>query len=79
MKGEKTGRSCRSFSTFTRTRSLPGRLRLRQGYSVSGGAHPEVAPAVNSKALHAKTGELALESDFLAGALSRAGIPNAKR
>ena len=31
------------------------------------------------KALHAKIGELALENDFLAGALSKAGMLSAKR
>ena len=33
----------------------------------SGGAHPEVAPAVDLKALHAKIGELALENDLYEG------------
>ena len=37
------------------------------------------APAVDLKALHAKIGELALENDFLAGALSKAGLLSAKR
>ena len=31
------------------------------------------------KTLHAKIGELALENDFLAGALSKAGLLSAKR
>ena len=31
------------------------------------------------KALHAKIGELTLENDFLEGALSKAGLLNAKR
>ncbi len=31
------------------------------------------------KALHAKIGELALENDFLAGALGKAGMLSAKR
>ena len=40
----------------------------------------EAAPApVDLKALHAKIGELALENDFLAGALSKAGLLSAKR
>ena len=39
----------------------------------------EAAPAVDLKALHAKIGELALENDFLAGALSKAGMLSAKR
>ena len=37
------------------------------------------APAVDLKALHAKIGELALENDFLAGALGKAGLLSAKR
>ena len=43
-----------------------------------GGAAP-MAPAVDIKALHAKIGELTLENDFLEGALSKAGLLNAKR
>ena len=43
-----------------------------------GGAAP-TAPAVDIKALHAKIGELTLENDFLEGALSKAGLLNAKR
>ena len=31
------------------------------------------------KALHAKIGELALENDFLSGALGKAGLLSAKR
>jgi transposase len=31
------------------------------------------------KVLHAKIGQLALENDFLAGALDKAGLPSAKR
>ena len=38
-----------------------------------------VAPAVDLKVLHAKIGELTLENDFLAGALSKAGLLSAKR
>jgi transposase len=45
----------------------------------SGVAGPEAAPAVDLKTLHAKIGELALENDFLAGALSKAGMLSAKR
>jgi transposase-like protein len=37
------------------------------------------APAVDLKALHAKIGELALENDFLSGALGKAGLSSAKR
>ena len=36
-------------------------------------------PVIDVKLLHAKIGELALENDFLEGALSKAGLLNAKR
>ena len=36
-------------------------------------------PAVDVKSLHAKIGELALENDFLEGALTKAGLLSAKR
>jgi transposase-like protein len=39
----------------------------------------EAAPAVDLKLLRAKIGELALEDDFLSGALSKAGLLSAKR
>jgi transposase-like protein len=37
------------------------------------------APPVDLKELHAKIGQLALENDFLAGALSKAGMLSVKR
>jgi transposase len=37
------------------------------------------APVVDLKVLHAKIGELALENDFLEGALTKAGLLSAKR
>ena len=43
------------------------------------GGAAEAAPAVDLKVLHAKIGELTLENDFLAGALSKAGLLSAKR
>ena len=44
-----------------------------------GGASTSAAPAVDLKALHAKIGELALENDFLSGALGKASLLSAKR
>src|SRR5450755_696486 len=44
-----------------------------------GAAETAPAPAVDLKVLHAKIGELTLENDFLAGALSKAGLLSAKR
>jgi len=43
------------------------------------GADSAAAAAVDLKELHAKIGQLALESDFLAGALGKAGLTSAKR
>ena len=37
------------------------------------------AAAIDVKTLHAKIGELTLENDFLAGALTKAGMMSAKR
>jgi transposase len=45
----------------------------------SGGGNGAVQPAVDVKSLHAKIGELALENDFLEGALTKAGLLSAKR
>jgi transposase-like protein len=44
-----------------------------------GGGGAAGQPAVDVKSLHAKIGELALENDFLAGALTKAGLLSAKR
>src|SRR5260370_40811404 len=43
----------------------------------SGTAHPEAAPVVDLKELHATIGELALENDCLAGALNNGGVVSA--
>jgi len=44
-----------------------------------GGGPRAAQAAVDVKALHAKIGELALENDFLEGALTKAGLLSAKR
>jgi transposase len=43
------------------------------------GADAAAPPAVDLKELHAKIGQLALENDCLAGALTKAGMLSAKR
>ena len=43
------------------------------------GAEPPGEPTVDLKALHAKIGQLALENDFLSGALAKAGLLSASR
>ena len=44
-----------------------------------GEAKADSAPTVDLKDLHAKIGQLALENDFLSGALGKAGLPSARR
>ena len=43
------------------------------------GKASSVAPPIDVKVLHAKIGQLALENDFLEGALTKAGMLSAKR
>ncbi len=43
------------------------------------GADTVAVPTVDLKELHAKIGRLALENDFLAGALDKVGLSSAKR
>lgn len=43
------------------------------------GADTATEPAVDLKELHANIGRLALENDFLAGALDKVGLSSAKR
>jgi transposase-like protein len=45
----------------------------------AGPSNAQAAAPVDLKALHAKIGELALENDFLEGALIKAGMLSAKR
>ncbi len=53
-------------------------LLERAGVVFEGGGRVE-SPPIDLKALHAKIGELALENDFLEGALSKAGLLSARR
>jgi len=50
---------------------------LARAADVFGGATPP-ADTPDLKTLHAKIGQLALENDFLAGALTKAGLRSAK-
>ena len=51
----------------------------RRGAGVFGAEATSVAPPADLKVLHAKIGDLALENDFLEGALIKAGMLSAKR
>ena len=55
------------------------RQLLDRAVDVFGGASMPAEPTVDLKALHAKIGQLALETDFLEGALTKAGLLSAKR
>ena len=59
--------------TAWRAQVLAGAAGLFVGEAVG------AAPAVDIRVLHAKIGELTLQNDFLAGALSKAGLLSAKR
>jgi len=52
---------------------------LERAEEVFDGPGRSDAPPVDVKVLHAKIGQLALENDFLEGALSKAGLWSAKR
>lgn len=52
---------------------------LSRAVDVFGGESTPAEPAIDLKVLHAKIGQLALENDFLQGALSKAGMLSAKR
>jgi transposase len=55
------------------------RQLLERAADVFGGTGVAAEPAVDIKALHAKIGQLALENDFLEGALNKAGLLSARR
>ncbi len=52
---------------------------LERAAAVFGETPAKGQPSVDLKALHAKIGQLALENDFLEGALIKAGMLSAKR
>ena len=55
------------------------RQLIERAAGVFGASPAAEAPPVDLKALHAKIGQLALENDFLEGALSKAGLLSVKR
>ena len=52
---------------------------LERAAEVFDGPRHKEEPPVDVKVLHAKIGQLALENDFLEGALTKAGMLSAKR
>ena len=80
LKGEKTLAELAQQYEVHASQITAWKAQLLAGVEgVFGGKTPDATPAVDLKVLHAKMGELALENDFLSGALSKAGLLNAKR
>ncbi len=80
LKGEKTLAEFAQQYEVHANQITTWKAQLLEGASgVFGGRVTETSPVVDLKVLHAKIGELALENDFLSGALSKAGLLSAKR
>jgi transposase len=82
LKGEKTLAELAQFFDVHPNQITDWKGRLLEGAAGVFGSEavrPDAPPAVDVKTLHAKIGELTLENDFLAGALTKAGMLSAKR
>ena len=80
VKGEKTLAELAQLFDVHPNQITTWRTQLLDGAAgVFGGAAEAPEPVVDLKSLHAKIGELALENDFLSGALSKAGLLSARR
>ncbi|CAK0763992.1 transposase [Azospirillaceae bacterium] len=82
IKGEKTLAELAQQFDVHANQITTWRTQLLEGAAgVFGGKVSEAPsePSVDLQALHAKIGQLALENDFLAGALSKAGMLSVKR
>ena len=81
IKGEKTLAELAQLFDVHANQITQWKAQLLEGAAVVfGHGRVEAGPApVDLKTLHAKIGELALENDFLEGALTKAGLLSAKR
>ena len=80
IKGEKTVSELAQLFDVHPNQITQWKSQLQDGAAaVFGSGAAVAAPAVDLKTLHAKIGELALENDFLSGALDKAGLLSAKR
>ena len=80
IKGEKTVSELAQLFDVHPNQITQWKSQLQDGAAgVFGSGAQRRRRAVDLKTLHAKIGELALENDFLSGALDKAGLPSAKR
>lgn len=81
IKGDKTLAELAQHYDVHANQITTWRTQLLEGAAGVFGGPPTEAlePPVDLKVLHAKIGQLALENDFLSGALSKAGLLSAKK
>ena len=81
IKGEKTLAELAEQFDVHANQITSWRAQLLEGAAevFGGDGKVEAPPPIDVKELHAKIGELTLTNDFLAGALTKAGLLSAKR
>lgn len=78
IKGDKTLAELSSQFDLHQNQIIDWKNQLLANASAVFGAASKVMPEIDLKALHAKIGQQALEIDFLAGTLNKAGLLSGK-